>query len=30
MTLVVYIGTQPSIRIPMRAVDGFSDNPFGG
>ncbi len=28
MLLVVYIGTQPSIRIPMRAVGDFSDNPF--
>jgi hypothetical protein len=30
MLLVVYIGTQPSIRIPMREVGDFSDNPFGG
>ncbi len=27
MTLVVYLGTQ-TIRIPMRAVKQFSDNPF--
>jgi hypothetical protein len=30
MLLVVYIGTQPSIRIPLHEVGGFSDNPFGG
>jgi hypothetical protein len=28
MLLVVYIGTQPSVRIPMREVGDFSDNPF--
>ena len=28
MLLVVYIGTQPSIRIPMREVGDFSENPF--
>ncbi len=30
MFLVVYLGTRPSFRIPMRAVGDFSDNPFGG
>jgi hypothetical protein len=30
MLLVVYIGTQPSIRIPLRDAGDFSDNPFGG
>ena len=30
MSLVVYLGTQPSFRIPMRAVGDFSDNPFAG
>jgi hypothetical protein len=28
MWLVVYIGTQPSFRIPMREVGDFSDNPW--
>lgn len=28
MWLVVYIGTQPSIRIPMRSVGDFSDDPW--
>jgi hypothetical protein len=28
MLLVVYIGTQPSFRIPMREVGDFSENPF--
>jgi len=28
MLLVVYIGTQPSIRIPLREVGDFSDNPW--
>ena len=28
MLLVVYIGTQPSVRIPVREVGDFSDNPF--
>jgi len=30
MSLVVYLGTQPSFRIPMRTVDDFSDDPFAG
>jgi hypothetical protein len=29
MLLVVYLGTQPSIRIAMKSVDDFSENPFG-
>lgn len=28
MTLVVYLGTQPSIRIPLHQVGDFSDNPW--
>jgi hypothetical protein len=28
MQLVIYLGTRPAIRIPMRKVDDFSDNPF--
>lgn len=28
MWLVVYLGTRPSFRIPMREVGDFSDNPF--
>lgn len=28
MWLVVYLGTRPSFRIPMRSVEGFSENPF--
>ena len=28
MLLVVYIGTQPSIRIPMREVGDFSEDPW--
>ncbi|MBV8976727.1 MAG: hypothetical protein JO261_12700 [Alphaproteobacteria bacterium] len=28
MSLVVYLGTRPGLRIPLRAVDGFSDDPF--
>ena len=28
LQLVVYIGTQPSIRIPLREVGDFSDNPW--
>ncbi len=28
MTMVVYFGTQPSIRIPLHAVSRFSDNPW--
>ncbi len=28
MWLVVYLGTRPSIRIPMRAVGDFSDDPW--
>ena len=28
MTLIVYFGTNPSIRIPMHAVKQFSDNPW--
>ncbi|HSZ74209.1 MAG TPA: hypothetical protein VK779_05265, partial [Rhizomicrobium sp.] len=30
MTLVLYLGTDPAIYIPMRAVGDFSDNPWGG
>jgi len=30
MTLVLYLGTNPAIYIPMRAVGDFSDNPWGG
>lgn len=28
MWLVVYLGTRPGLRIPMREVGDFSDNPF--
>jgi len=28
MFLVVYLGTQPSFRIPMRGVGDFSEDPF--
>ncbi|HEX2594019.1 MAG TPA: hypothetical protein VHL34_21135 [Rhizomicrobium sp.] len=28
MVLVVYIGKQPAIHIPMRGVDDFSENPW--
>ena len=30
MTLVLYLGTNPAIYIPMRAVGDFTDNPWGG
>ena len=29
MTLYVYLGTQPAIKIPMKPVTDFSDNPWG-
>jgi len=29
MWLVVYLGTHPALRIAMREVGDFSDNPFG-
>ena len=29
MTVIVYPGMHPTIRIPMHAVTDFSDNPFG-
>jgi hypothetical protein len=29
MTLYVYLGTRPAIRIPLHAVGDFSDNPWG-
>ncbi len=29
MSLIVYLGTRPSISIPMREVGDFSDNPWG-
>jgi hypothetical protein len=29
MQLVVYLGANPGLRIPMRQVGDFSDNPFG-
>ena len=29
MTLDVYIGTRPAIRIPLHPVGDFSDNPWG-
>ena len=28
MTLYVYIGTQPALKIPLHAVPDFSDNPW--
>ena len=28
MTLYVYIGTRPAIRIPLKPVSDFSDNPW--
>ncbi|MBI1330559.1 MAG: hypothetical protein GC166_11740 [Alphaproteobacteria bacterium] len=28
MVMVVYLGTHPSIRVPLRAVKSYSDNPF--
>jgi putative VirB-like lipoprotein len=28
MTLYVYIGTQPALKIPLRPVADFSDNPW--
>jgi len=28
MTLYVYLGTRPAIRIPLRPVDDFSSNPW--
>jgi len=30
MTAVVYLGMRPAIRIPMRAVPSFSDDPWTG
>ena len=30
MTLVVYLGTQPAIRIALRPVKDFGPNPFAG
>jgi hypothetical protein len=30
MTLIVYLGTAPGIRIPLRAVKDFSPDPFSG
>ena len=30
MTLYVYIGTRPVIKIPLHPVGDFSDNPWGG
>jgi len=30
MTLVLYLGTDPAIYIPMRQVSDFSDNPWPG
>ncbi len=30
MTLVLYLGTNPAIYIPMHAVGDFSDNPWNG
>ena len=30
MVLIVYIGTQPSIHIPLHEVGDFSDNPWSG
>src|SRR5580692_245188 len=30
MILVLYLGTDPAIYIPMRAVGDFSDNPWNG
>ena len=29
MSLIVYLGTRPAIRIAMREVGDFSENPFG-
>jgi hypothetical protein len=29
MSLIVYLGTRPAIRIAMREVGDFSDNPWG-
>jgi hypothetical protein len=28
MTLVLYLGANPALYVPMRAVEEFSDNPF--
>jgi hypothetical protein len=28
MTLYVYIGTQPAIKVPLRPVNDFSENPW--
>jgi hypothetical protein len=28
MTLLVYLGTQPALQIPLKAVSDFSDNPW--
>ena len=30
MTLVIYLGTQPAIDVPLHAVNDFSDNPWLG
>jgi hypothetical protein len=30
MTVIVYLGTHPAIRIPMRAVKDFDSNPWPG
>ena len=30
MTLIIYLGTAPAIRIPLRAVKDFSPDPFSG
>ena len=28
MTVILYLGTRPSVSVPMRAVGSFSDNPW--
>jgi hypothetical protein len=28
MTLVLYLGANPALDVPMRAVEEFSENPF--
>jgi hypothetical protein len=30
MSLIVYLGKNPGLRLEMRQVGDFSDNPFGG
>jgi hypothetical protein len=30
MTVIVYLGMHPAIRVPMRAVTNFSSNPWPG